>query len=161
MEGEIPMDYECNEDNYDENGKLKKKVKLQASMNKIYPGLRIFLTRNLDKAQDFVNGMSAVVDDYDAVSKCLEVTTRTGKKLAIHLYTEEVEDHGTVTSFPVRVGYACTVPKVQGSTLPHVTVWLDRAGCRAAAYVALSRIEYDKDYLIGGVVCPKHFVPAQ
>ncbi len=31
---------------------------------------------------------------------------------------------------------------------------------RAAAYVAMSRVQYDKDYLIAGPVCPRHFVPA-
>lgn len=155
------MDFECNEENYDAKGNLKKKVALKPAITKIYRGMRIFLTRNLDKREDFVNGMVAEIEDYDSESKCLEVKTRTGKRLAIHLYTEEVEDHGNVTCFPVRVGYACTVPKIQGSTLPHVTVWLDRAGCRAAAYVALSRVEYDKDYLLAGPLSPAHFVPAQ
>ncbi|CAE7266829.1 PIF1 [Symbiodinium sp. CCMP2592] len=45
-------------------------------------------------------------------------------------------------------------------TLPHVTLWLDHAGCRAAAYVALSRVQKDEDYLIAGLVGTKHFVPA-
>ena len=110
---------------------------------------------------DFVNGMSGEVEDYDASSKCLQVMTRTGKRLAVHLCTEDVEGHGRVTSFPVRLGYACTIPKVQGATLPHITIWLDKPGCRAAAYVALSRVEHDENYLVAGAVCPRHFVPAQ
>ena len=61
---------------------------------------------------------------------------------------------------PVRLGYAGTVQRIQGMTLEHVTLWLDRAGCRAAGYVALSRVQYDKDYLIAGLVAPRHFVPA-
>ena len=65
-----------------------------------------------------------------------------------------------MASFPVRLGYASTVPKVQGMTLPHVTLWLDHPGCRAAAYVAMSRVQKDEDYLIAGLVSPKHFVPA-
>ena len=97
---------------------------------------------------------------FDERSQCLEVMTKTRKRLAVHLITEDVEGHGRVTYFPVRLGYACTVQKVQGSTLDHITIWLDVPGCRAAAYVALSRVQYDSDYLIGGVVCPRHFVPA-
>ena len=31
---------------------------------------------------------------------------------------------------------------------------------RAAAYVALSRVQYDEQYLIGGKVQPRHFLPA-
>ena len=115
----------------------------------------------MNRKEDFVNGMAAVIDAYDDRSKCLEVDTRAGKRRAVHLYTEEVEKHGRVTYFPARLGYAGTVQKMQGSTLPHVTVWLDVPGCRASAHVALSRVQYDNEYLIGGPVCPRHFVPAR
>ncbi len=158
--GEIPCDYKANDANYDDKGKLKKKVKLAPAEMAIYKGLRVYLTKNLNKKDDFVNGMQATVVDYDEASQCLEVITKTKKRLAVHLYTEDVEGHGRVTYFPVRLGYACTVQKVQGATLDHITLWLDVPGCRAAAYVALSRVEYDANYLIGGVVCPRHFVPA-
>lgn len=46
-------------------------------------------------------------------------------------------------------------------TLPHITLWLDKAGCRAAAYVAMSRVQHDEDYLIAGNVSPAHFIPAK
>ena len=78
----------------------------------------------------------------------------------MHLITEKLSKGRYVTYFPVRLGYASTVQKVQGATVPHVTIWLDAAGCRAAAYVAMSRVEYDDNYLIAGAVCTKHFVPA-
>ena len=158
--GTIPADYEANEVNYDEQGKLKKKTKLMPAPLKLYKGLRLYLTRNMNKQEDFVNGMQATVVDYDEATQCLEVITKTKKRLPVHLITDDVDGHGRVTYFPVRLGYACTVQKVQGATLEHVTLWLDCIGCRAAAYVALSRVEHDKDYLIGGVVCPRHFVPA-
>ena len=159
--GVLPLDYEMNESNYEASGKLKSSVKLQPEMNEVYKGQRIFLTRNLDKENGFVNGMAAVIESYDPASKCLQVTTKLGKTLAIHPYTEEVDKHSNVTSFPVRLGYSTTIPKIQGSTLPHITIWLDRPGCRAAAYVAMSRVQRDDDYLIAGRVKPKHFVPAQ
>ena len=124
--------------------------------------MRVFLTKNMDKEHDFVNGMAATVEAYDAGSKCLEVLTRTGQRPAVHMISNELEDGRRVTCFPVRLGYACTIPKVQGMTLPHVTIWLDSIACRAAAYVAMSRVQTDEDYLIaGGPLTPKHFVPAQ
>ena len=43
----------------------------------------------------------------------------------------------------LRLGYASALHKVQGATLPHITVWLDVPNMPAAAYVALSRVEYD------------------
>ena len=104
--------------------------------------------------------MQTTVLAYDGHSQCLEVVPQTKKRLGIHLITDDVEGHGHVTYFPVRLRCACTVQQVQGSTLEHITLWLDAPGCRAAAYVALSRVEYDANYLIGGVVCPRHFVPA-
>jgi ATP-dependent exoDNAse (exonuclease V) alpha subunit len=158
--GTLPLDYEANGDNYTDKGKLKSKIKLEPAYTEVYKGLRIYLTKNMSKKDDFVNGMSATVEEFDDDSKCLEVVTRTGKRLAVHPYTEDVEGYGRVTYFPVRLGYACTVQKIQGSTLPHITIWLDVPGCRAAAYVAMSRVQYDKEYLIAGTVCPRHFVPA-
>ena len=158
--GALPLDYEMNEDNFGTDGKLKPKIKLEPATTEVYEGQRVFLTRNLDKDNGFVNGMAAVVQSYDPANKCLQVITKLGKTLAVHPYTEEVDRHSNVTSFPVRLGYSTTIPKIQGATLPHITIWLDRPGCRAAAYVAMSRVERDDDYLIAGHVAPKHFVPA-
>ena len=74
----------------------------------------------------------------------------------------ELDDGRKVSCFPVRAGYASTIPKVQGMTVPHITIWLDSIGCRAAAYVAMSRVKTDEDYLIaGGPLTVRHFMPAQ
>ena len=56
--------------------------------------------------------------------------------------------------------HACMYVSMR-ATVPHITLWLDRAGCCAAAYVALSRVQKAEDYLIAGKVRPAHFVPAQ
>ena len=50
------------------------------------------------------------------------------------------------TFFPMRHGYASTLHKVQGATLSHITMWLDVANMPAAAYVAMSRVQYDRDW---------------
>ena len=158
--GQALFDYESNLENYDEKNQLKT-GRLQGAVSEVYQGMRIFLTKNVDKEHDFVNGMSAMVLDYDPASKCLEVETRTKQHLAVHMMTTQLDDGRKVSAFPVRVGCACTVPKVQGMTLPHITIWLDSIYCRAAAYVAMSRVQRDEDYLIAGLVTPQHFAPAQ
>ena len=52
-----------------------------------------------------------------------------------------------------------TIYKMQGAQLPHVTIWLDRPGMKAAAYVAMSRVRRDNEYLLGGIVTQAHVVP--
>ena len=161
--GTLGLDYQGNESNYvEEGGQTKlKDGPLQPCVTEVYEGQRVFLTRNMDKENGFVNGMPAVIESYDSGSQCLVVVTKLGTTLAVHKCTEEVEDsRHRVTCFPVRLGYATTVQKIQGATLPHVTIWLDRPGCKASAYVAMSRVQHDKDYLIGGDPKPKYFVPA-
>ena len=158
--GDALFDYEANLQNYDEKNKLKE-GKLQGAPTKVYQGMKVFLTVNVDKEHDFVNGMAATVEHYDEKSKCLEVLTRTKQRLAAHMVCRELDDGRRVSCFPVRLGYACTIPKVQGMTLAHATIWLDAIYCRAAAYVAMSRVQTVEDYLIAGAVTPEHFVPAK
>ena len=159
--GTLAFDYESNLENYEGKG-LKKIGPLKGAPTDVYKGMRIFLTKNLDKENDFVNGMSATIEHYDQHSHCLQVLTRTNQRLAVHMVCNELDDGRKVSCFPVRTGYASTIPKIQGMTLPHITIWLDSINCRAAAYVAMSRVKTDKDYLIaGGPLTPKHLVPAQ
>ena len=155
--GELPFDWEADPANFDKDGEAVKDV--QAPPTQIYAGLRIVLTKNLNKRQDFVNGMGSVIEAYDAASGCLTVETDTGRRLAICKIRERVS-HKDVDYFPARLGYAATVQKIQGQTLDHITLWLDRPFCRAAGYVALSRVRREEDYLIAGDVTPRHFIPA-
>ena len=48
---------------------------------------------------------------------------------------------------------------MQGAELPHITIYLDIPGQRAAAYVAMSRVKNDDDYFFGGQYTQEHFVP--
>lgn len=160
--GRVLFDYEAHLENYEGGTNKLKAGRLTGAETNIYEGIRVFLTKNMDEENNFVNGMAARVEAYDTRSKYLEVLTRTGQRLAMHMVSNELEDGCRVTSYPVRLGYACTIPKVQGMTPPHVTMWLDSIACRAAASVAMSRVQKDEDYLIaGGPLTPKHFVPAQ
>ena len=75
---------------------------------------------------------------------------------AVYKYTDP---ETRCTFFPIRCGYASTIYKMQGAQLPHVTIWLDRPGMKAAAYVAMSRVRRDNEYLLGGIVTQGHVVP--
>ena len=159
----IPADYESNTDNYDGHGNLRDDGRLAPLHFQLYRGSKVFLTKNLNKRAGFVNGMLATVDHYCAQSKCVTVLTRTGRRLAIFPFTEDVDtgNHKVrVVYYPMRPGYAGTIYKLQGANLKHVTVYLDRPGVPAAAYVAMSRVSRDEDYLLGGQLTPEHFVPA-
>ena len=156
----VPGDYDGNAANFDKQGKLKEGVKPEPAPVHLRRGLRLHLTRNLDKEGDFVNGMEAEVVDFDARSQCLSVRTKTGKPIPVYLYTDPDPKAQKATFFPIRLGYACTVYKMQGSELDHVTIYLDRPGAKAHAYVAMSRVRTDGDYLFGGKYTKEYFLPS-
>ena len=127
---------------------------------KLFKGMRVRITRNVDKGSDFINGVEATVKSYDSASRCVHVLTKTGRNLAIYPITDWIQECGYVTAYPIRAGYASTVHKLQGAELDHITIWLDIPFMKAAGYVALSRVQRDGDYLLGGKVTRRHFVPA-
>ena len=158
--GRIPADYESNPDNFEETTGTLKEQQPEPLDLAIYEGLRVRLTRNVDKPNDFVNGMSAIVQDFDSRTGAIVVETETSHRLCVYPVTDDGVPVGRVTYYSIRLGYADTVHKFQGAELPHVTFWPDRAGCPAAGYVALSRVRKDSDYLLAGCVTSDHFVPA-
>ena len=64
--------------------------------------------------------------------------------------------------YPIRLGYASTIHKVQGDEFQGgICVVLNRKLMRAAAYTAISRVPRLQDVqLAGGYLEPDHFVPA-
>ena len=167
---ELPGVYTDNPENYfrdkEDDNKLKLRVDRRPlpSAVPIHKGLRLYLTANKDKENDFVNGMEVTVETYS--QGCLTVWTTTGIRLPVYRITEnfnvqkpgEEDSVVRVSYFPIRLGYASTIDKVQGATLGHITLWLDVIR-KAAGHVGLSRVEYDNRYLIGGDVTPEHFLP--
>ena len=144
----------------DNNNQLITGRSPQALEMRLYKGMRLHITRNINKEADFINGMEATVEAYEVGTKCIHVRTKTGRHLAVYPITDYVPDCGYVTAYPLRPGYASTVHKLQGAELEHITIWLDRTGARAAGYVAMSRVQRDSDYLLGGKLKRKHFTPA-
>ena len=109
-------------------------------MGPAFVGARVMLTKNLNKAIGFVNGMGATVLGTDGPN--IIVQTDQGRRIPIHPVTSP----SRFVHFPLRLGYASTLHKVQGATLKHITRWLDVPNMPAAAYVALSRVEYDVNW---------------
>ena len=147
----LPIDPESNLDNYQGSTKCSDVPKHQA----IYSGMRIVLTKNLNKEVGYVNGMAAEVLGMD--KQAVLVRTQQGRVISIYPWTSEER----WTYYPFRLGYASTLHKVQGATLEHVTIWLDIANMPAAAYVALSRVQHDKDWRFVGDPGVHHFTPAR
>ena len=147
----VPGDPESNVNNF-EHGKMVAQAPVEVP---IYRGSRILLTKNLNKSIGFVNGMGAVVLGIDGGN--IIVKTDQGVRLAVHPWTSE----DRIAHFPLRLGYASTLHKVQGATLQHITLWLDVANMPAAAYVALSRVEYDANWRFVGDPGVHHFTPAR
>eukprot|EP00971_Amphidinium_carterae_P334234 6469387-Amphidinium_carterae.2 len=154
----IDADMECNPDNY-ERGELKQNKELKPSRMPVYVGMYVYMTRNVRKDVDYVNGMRGTVESWDAKGKALRVVTSTGHRIAIFPWTDT--DHGNLVYYPVRPGYASTIGKFQGAELPHVTLYLDAKGVPAAGYTGLSRVATGNDFSIIGRVTRDHFVPAR
>lgn len=152
----VDADIESNPENW-EGKELKSVGDLVSTRLPIYKGAKICFTRNIRKDIDYVNGMDAEVVAYHKDSQAVEVITQTGHRVMVWKWTDP--DLGGLTYYPIKAGYADTIMKYQGAELEHVTVYLDASGVPGAAYTALSRVSYGKDFLIGGIVRAEHFQP--
>ena len=85
---QVPGDYEDNQENYGEGGKLCTDRAPVPAQVPLYRGLRIVLTKNLDKEHHFVNGMGAVVEAVDLETASVLVRADTGFLLTVYKYTD-------------------------------------------------------------------------
>ena len=154
----LQADVDSNPQNYD-RGVLKPVEELVPSSMPVHRGMRVYMTRNVRKDVDYVNGMEAQVLDFDSRSGGLLLRTVTGHTVSIWRWTDP--DRGGLSYYPVRPGYASTILKFQGAELPHVVVYLDAPKVPAAAYTAISRVGYYDNFLLAGSLTPEHFTPAQ
>ena len=156
--GQIP----CEPDDNPENFWGQMQVDAAPAQMMLYEGMRVRITKNADKEHGFVNGMGAVVQRMRRSG--VQVRTDEGEILLIHPITRDIglSDGCTrrVTAFPQRPGYSTTLHKIQGATLPHITIWMDVPFVRAALYVALSRVRHDRDWRFIGQIDRRHCLPA-
>ena len=153
----LPGDVEQNADNY-LNGKLRDDRAPLPSKVPVYKGMQLYLTKNVRKEDDFVNGMLCTVESYHPREEVLRVLTKTGHRLVVTRWTDP--DKSNAVYFPIRLGFASTIHKVQGDEFAHITIYLDVPGMPAAGYTALSRVATSDCYLFGGHVTREHLVPA-
>ena len=153
----IPGAFEDNPDNSGSGGKLRDDRRPVPTDVPLYRGLRLYLTRNVRKADDYVNGMPCVVKSWDESRNILWVQTESGKRLPITPWHDP--DHPGLVYFPVRLGYCTTVRKIQGDEFPFIIIYLDTPNMPALACTAISRVKNGKSYLLGGHLEPEHFTP--
>ena len=155
---ELPGDMETNPDNY-LDGKLKPDSELRPLTVRVFEGMQIYLTKNVRKDLDYVNGMRATVLSYTVASKAVRVKTATGHIFDVWRWTDV--GHKNLSYYPMRPGYASTILKFQGAELDHVTIYLDAKNIPGAAYTGLSRVRRMSDFLLGGNLEALHFTPAR
>ena len=127
----------------------------------LYEGMKVTITKNMDKEHSFVNGMGGVI--IERRRSGVLIVTDTKERLLVHPVTKYYalpEGQVKAVYFPLRPGYSTTLHKIQGATVPHLTVWLD-IEMEAAAYVALSRVQYDKHWRFIGFVTRQHCRPSR
>ena len=84
---QLPGDVESNPVNY-LDGKLKTGEKLVPLQVSIFKGMKLYLTQNLRKREDYVDGMCCTVQAWHAGERSLAVKTATGKRLMITPWTD-------------------------------------------------------------------------
>ena len=147
----VPADPESNPENFVGSEQVYHYVMQLA----IYICMALTLTRNLNKSGGYVNGQRVTV--VDVFQNGILTQTATGKLIMVHPYTDQ--ETGVVL-FPIRLGYATTLHKIQGATLDHLTIWLDVPNVEAAAYVALSRVRFDEHWRFIGDPTIHCFTPS-
>ena len=155
----VDADLESNPDNYDPQTRAlyQDTSRLRPTRLPIHHGMLIYITQNVRKDVDYINGMSAVVHNFDARTRAVRVLTATGHHLAITPWSDR--DRAGISYYPIRPGYCSTILKFQGAELEDVTVSLDSQYVPGAAYTAMSRVATRKQCRFLGDITPEHFTP--
>ena len=109
--------------------------KVAAGKILLRPGLRVRLSRNLDKPRGFVNGALGTIKTVLAKNVAV-VELSSGKLVLLHPVTD-----GDETFLPCAYGYATTIRKAQGASLDGVILYFDHCypPDRGYGYVGASR----------------------
>ena len=115
------------------------------------------LTQNINKNIGFVNGQ--FVKDIGIENATIIAEVPNGHLINIHPGTQNLNEE-KVTVYPCLPGYATTVCKVQGQTLPEVILWIDTDTThQGTAYVAFSRVKNLRNLYFLTSLTPEHFRP--
>ena len=119
-------------------------------------GCRLLVTYNCHKETGLVNGVFATLRQI--LSSALIVTLDSGESATIAMRPSEADLRQI--GFPVLLGYACTVAKMQGFTLEAIALNLDLK-TPGLAYTAISRVRNLESLWWLERPCPADFVPAR
>ena len=125
---------------------------------KIYIGMKVMLTQNINKTIGFVNGQVVTISSISG-NTIIAVHPR-GTLINIFPITRVINDI-PITTYPCMPGYATTISKIQGQTRAKVIIWLDTNSTPAGtAYVALSRVTHLSNLIFMAPLSPAQFSPA-
>lgn len=107
-------------------------------------GAQVMLIINLDKSQQLVNGSRGIIEGFNTKNLPI-VKFINGVKEVIDYHTWEIEQYnkivGKFIQIPLKLGYATTIHKSQGSTLDFVEINLNNVFELSQGYVGLSRVK--------------------
>ena len=115
----------------------------------------VILTRNLNKRAGWTNGLVGVIR---AVEKSIVFLDCQGTLLPVHLWADEYTGG---SAYPLQPAYACTLAKVQGRTMEHLTLLTDVLGVPAAGYVSMTRVRCKHDLLFLRAPDHRFWVPVE
>lgn len=122
----------------------------------LFKHVRLVLTKNTDKGRGLVNGATAELLDVLPSGLLLKLSSG-----LVTVLPPLITRRRQRRVFAVQPGYAMTIWKAQGLTLPAVLLWFDSSRAeKGLGYVAVSRVRRKSDLYFVGKVQPTHFQPA-
>lgn len=135
-------------------------------------GCKVLITMNeLGDERHYVNGDTGILVSRLGQDFLIELD-RTGELVNVGMYTRvytdaEKKPEYSISGYPLKAGYALTIHKCQGLTIPKVYVDLSRLATMSfhgVAYVALSRVRhledlYLKEWIPSVVYCERMINP--
>ena len=122
------------------------------------PGIKIRLTRNLDKQRGFVNGATGIVRESLCGNRIFTVQLDdTGNMVLVH----PMEENGALF-LPCCYGYATTIRRAQGASLEQGCLWFNQrrfAAGRGYGYVGVSRFKRRTGVYLFGKLRRTDFLP--
>lgn len=163
--------YFCNNSNYeDKSVDVKTTEKIPEEYFEICNGVmrlelltgaQVVLLANLDQSKGLVNGSRGIIKKFNDEGFPI-VKFLNGVEQLIDYYKWEIEENnrstGSIIQIPLKLAYATTIHKSQGSTLDYVIINLDKLFEVSQGYVGLSRVTSLEGLSIKGLDIKKFLV---
>jgi len=117
-------------------------------------GLQVILISNLDQKRKLVNGSRGIIIGFNEEDfPIVKFINGIQETIEYHLWSIEVDNVliGEIKQIPLKLGYASTIHKSQGSTLDYVIINLDKLFEVSQGYVGLSRVTHLEGLSIKGL----------